>query len=130
MAVGFFDVRNITIRKKKVPLPFMNSFSAYGLCCQGRTDQSAAKKLHMHSTKSKECGATFLWSSSKNLLARVVHKASLSWREASDGAEIGVDVPSRAEARQRCPYVDLLLLMLRRQWCKVFVERQSNYRCL
>lgn len=36
MAVGLFDVRNITISKKKVPLPSKNSFSAYGLCCQGK----------------------------------------------------------------------------------------------
>lgn len=66
MAVGFLDVKNITISKKKVSLPSKNSFSAYGLCCQGRPDQSAAVELHMHATKPKECGATFLSSSSKN----------------------------------------------------------------
>lgn len=42
MAVGFLDVRNNTISEKKVSLPSKDSFSAYGLCCQGRPDQNAA----------------------------------------------------------------------------------------
>lgn len=36
MAVGLLDSRNITISMEKVPLPSKDSFSAYGLCCQGK----------------------------------------------------------------------------------------------
>lgn len=103
MAVGFLDVRNITISKKKVSLPSKSSFSAYGLCCQGGPDQNAAMELHMHATKPKECGATFLWSSSKNQWANIVHKASLSWRGASDVSGIGDDDGVECRGMRKTP---------------------------
>lgn len=103
MAVGLLDVRNITISKKKVPLPSKNSFSAYGLCCQGKARSECSLELHMQATRPKECGTTSLSSSSKNQLARIMYKTSLSWRGASDAAEIGDDVPVAYRGTSRTP---------------------------
>lgn len=103
MAVEFLNVRNISISKKKVPLPsrFFRLWSV--LPREGPISQNAAVELHMHATKPKECGATSLSSSSKNQLARIVHKASLSWRGASDAAEIGDDFSFACRGTSKTP---------------------------
>lgn len=69
----------------------------------------------MHATKPKECGATFLSSSSKIQLARIVHKASLPGRKASDETEIGDDVlvscrGTRKMSQRQNVHVDVALL--------------------
>lgn len=47
-------------------LPSKDSFSAYGLCCQGKGPiRMQPWSCTLHATRPKECGATFLSSSSK-----------------------------------------------------------------
>lgn len=113
MVVGFLDVRNITISKKKVSLPSKNSFSAYGLCCQGKTRSECSHGLHIARNEAQGMRGHIPF---ELVEARIVHKTSSLLARGIGRDKIGDDVCVACRGTRRFSNGDSFKLTLRRYW--------------